>query len=348
MSYHVYITVSAEGRIARFDMDENTGALSPRDDVALPGRPAPVALSPDRRTMHVARRTDNKITSFWIDPASGALTALGTIPIETDPCYMAMDQTGRYLLSAYYLGETAAVHGVGDDGAAVYPPVEWLHTGRGAHCFQTDRSNKFAFVPHIDGNGALNAILQFRFDETTGRITPNDPAQVAQPDFTGPRHFCFHPTRDLVYASNEQGCSVSVYAFDATNGTLEQLQTISTLPDDWSGENKCAQIQITPCGRFLYAPNRGHHSIAEFKVDSETGRLTALGHVAAEPVPRAFSIDPAGKFLLSAGLTSGKLITFSINGDSDDGETGRLTKVATRDIGDEPMWVTIIPAIPAA
>ena len=194
-------------------------------------------------------------------------------------------------------------------------------------------------MPHIDGNGASNAIFQYRFDETTGRITPNDPPLVAQPDFTGPGHFCFHPTRDLVYVSNEQGCGVSVYAFNGSDGTLGHLQTISTLPDDWSGENKCSQIQITPCGRFLYAPNRGHHSIAEFKVDGETGLLTALGHVAAEPVPRAFSVDPAGRFLLSAGLTSGKLITFSINGD-----TGRLTNIATRDIGEEPMWVTIIPA----
>ncbi|MBL4720434.1 MAG: lactonase family protein [Alphaproteobacteria bacterium] len=339
MSYHVYITISGEGRIARFDMDENTGALSPCDDVALPGRPAPIALSPDRSVMHIARRIDNKITSFRIDPVSGDLTELGTIPIEIDPCYMATDKTGRYLLSAYYIGETAAVHAIGDDGAAVYPPIEWLHTGRGAHCFQTDRSNKFAFVPHIDGKGAPNAIFQFRFDETTGRIKPNDPPHVPQADFTGPRHFCFHPEKDIVYVSNEQGCGVSVYDFNTTTGTLSPLQTISTLPEGWTGESKCSQIQVTPCGRFLYAPNRGHDSIAEFRIDAETGLLSVLGHVEAEAVPRVFSIDPAGKFLLSAGLKSGKLITFAIDGDS-----GRLKKIGTRDVGEEPMWVTIIPA----
>jgi 6-phosphogluconolactonase len=339
MAYHVYVTVMGEGRIARFSMDEDTGALAPGVDVPLSGRPAPIALAPDRRTMHIARREANKITSFTIEPGSGDLTELGTIPIDSDPCYMATDRTGRYLFSAYYLAETVAVHGVDDKGAAIYPPIEWMHTGRGAHCFQTDRSNKFAFVPHIDGAGALNEIFQFRFDEAIGKITPNDPPSVLQKVATGPRHFCFHPTKDIVYVSNEQGCGVSVYAFDATAGTLSFQQTISTLPEDWLGVSKCSQIQITPCGRYLYAPNRGHNSIAEFLVGADDGRLSVIGHVAAETVPRAFSIDPVGKFLLSCGLESGRLATYKI-----DGESGKLERTATRHIGKEPMWVTIIPA----
>ncbi|MBT5109167.1 MAG: lactonase family protein [Rhodospirillaceae bacterium] len=339
MTYHVYVTVMGEGRIARFSMDEDTGALTPGVDVALSGRPAPIALSPDRRVMHVARREANKITSYAIESGSGNLTELGTIPIDSDPCYMATDRTGRYLLSAYYLAETAAVHGVDDNGAAIYPPIEWLHTGRGAHCFQTDRSNKFAFVPHIDGNGAPNAIFQFRFDDATGRLIPNDPPRMLQKVATGPRHFCFHPTMDIVYVSNEQGCGVSVYAFDATAGTLGHRQTISTLPEEWLGVSKCSQIQITPCGRYVYAPNRGHNSIAEFAVNDADGLLSAIGHVEAETAPRAFAIDPAGKFLLSAGLESGRLATYRI-----DGGSGRLERIATRDLGESPMWVTIIPA----
>ena len=339
MTYNVFATISGEDRIARFAMDPDSGNLTPRDDVPLSGGPAPVAISPDRQFMHVAQRASNELTSFRIDTEAGGLTPLGTIPLASDPCYMAMDRTGGYLFSAYYLAEKAAVHRVGSDGAAIDPPIEWRDTGRGAHCFQTDRANRFAFVPHIDGNGAPNAIFQFRFDAETGALSPNQPDRFAAPEMLGPRHFCFHPEKDLLYVSNEQGCSVSVLAFDPTAGTLSHLQTLTTLPEGWSGDNKCAQIRLTPCGRYLYAPNRGHDSLAEFAVDPTSGLLTVLGHAAAEPVPRAFEIDPAGRFLLSAGLESGRLAVYRIDGDS-----GRLERIATHEIGAKPMWVTILPA----
>ena len=338
MLYHVYVSVSGEGRIARYRMNARTGALDPQGDVAAPGRPAPIAIDPDRHFLHVARRDDLLIDSFAIDGASGDLRKIGSIPIAVDPCHMAVDRSGRYLLSAYYLGERAAVHAIGGDGAVTDPPVEWRHTGRGAHCLRTDPTNRFAFVPHIDGNGALNAILQFRFDAATGALTPNLPAKVVLEPGVGPRHFCFHPDKDLLYFSNEQGSSVSTYAFEPDSGTLAGLQTVTTLPEGWSGENKCAQLHMTPDGRFLYAPNRGHDSIAQFAVDQDNGLLTPLGQVKAEAVPRSFAIDPAGRFLLSAGLETGRLATYRIGGD------GRLARIATREVGKLPMWVAIISA----
>jgi len=339
MAYHVYVTVSGEGRIARYSMDGATAALTHAGDHAAAGRPAPVAITPDRRFMYVARRDDLLISSYAIDPASGALSELGSIPTETDPCHMSTDRSGRWLLSAHYLGETAAVHRIGEDGCAQQPAVEWRHTGRGAHCFQTDPSNRFAFVPHIEGNGGLNAILQFRFDAASGRLAPNAPPAVKPAGLDGPRHYCFHPSRDVVYVSNEQGCSVSVYDFGREAGTLALRQTISTLPNDWRGKNTCAQINITPDGRYLYAPNRGHDSLAEFAVDADDGGLTALGRAPAEATPRAFAIDPAGRFLLSAGLDSGRLATYRI-----DQASGHLERIATTEVGKAPMWVTILPA----
>ncbi len=339
MSYHVYVTVSGEGRIARFSMDRETGALERRGDVALPGRPAPIALHPDRRVMHVARRDAHLITSLRIDPATGDLTEIGTIPSVEDPCHMSTDRKGRYLLAAYYLSHKVTVHRIGEDGAAIDPPVVFRETAIGAHCFQTDPSNRFVFVPHIAREDAPNAIFQFLFDEKTGQITPNDPPRVAQPDWTGPRHYCFHPAKDIVYFSNEQGCSVSVYALDTKKGTLSPVQTISTLPEGWSGQSKCSQIRMTPDGRFLYAPNRGHNSIAEFAVDPASGLLTALGHAPAEKIPRAFEIDPAGRFLISAGHDTGHLAVYRIKSD-----TGRLDQIARHEVGAVPMWVTIIPA----
>ena len=108
----------------------------------------------------------------------------------------------------------------------------------------------------------------------------------------GPRHFCFHPRLDILYFSDEQGCSVTAYRLDTSSGTLTPFQTVSTLPDDFRETNSCSQIQITPSGKFLYAPNRGHNSIASFAVDEESGRLPATGRVSTEPVPRAFSLAP--------------------------------------------------------
>ena len=136
-----------------------------------------------------------------------------------------------------------------------------------------------------------------------------------------------------MYFSDEQGCSVTAYTLDTTAGTLSPFQTISTLPEGYSDSNTCSQIQIAPSGKFLYAPTRGHNSIASFTVESSTGRLTATGRVPTEPVPRAFSLDPTGSFLFAAGLDSGRLASYQVNPDS-----GQLTPLETYEGGNRPMW----------
>ncbi len=339
MTWHVYVTIAGEGRIARFEMDPATAALTMAEDTTAPGRPAPIAVSPDETRLYVARREALRLESFARDPVSGELTSLGEIAVENDPCFMGMDRRGRFLLSACYLGERAAVHGLDATGALLAPPIEWRHTGRGAHYFETDRSNRYAFVPHIHGAGAANAIFQFLFDEETGQLTPNRPDRAVPAGPDGPRHFCWHPTRELVYSSDEQGCSVTTWAFDAGEGTLRPLATTSTLPAGWEGENTCAQIRLTPDGRFLYAPNRGHDSIACFRIDEASGLPRPNGHAAAEPRPRVFAITPDGRHLLSAGQDSGRLRVFAINQ-----ENGGLDLLDTHEVGADPMWVAVLTA----
>jgi 6-phosphogluconolactonase len=199
---------------------------------------------------------------------------------------------------------------------------------------QTDPTNSYAFVPHIAGNGP-NQIWQFKFDENTGNITPNSPAIVELEEFLGPRHFCFHPSLDVLYFSNEQGCSVSAYALDSDAGTLSAVQTVSTVPEGFSGRNTCSQIQFSPSGQFLYVPNRGHNSIAGFSVDA-SGQLTPIGQVSTEAVPSAFSLDPQGRFIYAAGSETGNLASYRINGD-----TGELTPLETYAVGQRPMNVLI-------
>ena len=340
MAYYVYVSLQEEDRISTFTMDPATGKLEAKGQTPLAGRPAPLAIDPDKRYLFAGRRLagDYGLSSFSIDRSTGGLSHVGNIPLQGDPVHMSTDRQGRFLLSAYYYQQRTAVHAIGADGALTDPPVEWLETDTGAHYVQTDPSNRFALVPHIaeGSHTGPNAIFQFKFDAATGRLTPNSPPRVTPSEPDGPRHLCFHPQKDVVYASNEQGCSVTAYNFDTSQGTLSPFQTVSTLPEGFSGQNSCSQIQITPSGKFLYAPNRGHNSIAGFSVAESDGSLTSIGQVPTETVPRAFSLDPQGNFLYAAGLESGNLASYRVNGG-----TGALEPMEVYPVGRGPMWVLI-------
>jgi 6-phosphogluconolactonase len=148
----------------------------------------------------------------------------------------------------------------------------------------------------------------------------------------------FHPTLPLVYCDNERGSSVTAYAFDEKTGTLTPGRTVSTLPADFTGNNTCADIALTPDARFLYASNRGHDSLAGFMVDEKTGALTPIGQFATEKTPRSFSIDPAGRFVYAAGQGSGKLAAYRL-----DAKSGALERFDTYEVGKEPAWVQAAP-----
>jgi 6-phosphogluconolactonase len=345
MTSSLYVCLQDDNKIAAFTLDADTGQLTPRAEVPAAGGPSVMAISPDRRTLYVGYRTQPAISSFRIDQNSGELTLQGTISQQHAPTFLAPDRIGRYLLCAYYQGGGAAVHPLTADGAVGAPPLGWLATAPGAHAIATDPSNRFAFVPHIarlndnvleppKENPGPNVIMQFRFDAQTGNLTPNSPLRVEQTDRLGPRHYCFHPSRDVVYFSNEQGCSVTAYRLDRAAGTLSAVQTVTTLPGGYTARNTCSQIHLTASGRYLYVGNRGHNSIAGFAVDAGTGQLTSVGHVPTEAVPSAFGLDPAGHFLFAAGTASGRLASYRING-----ETGVLTPLTTYAVGQRPAAV---------
>ena len=194
-----------------------------------------------------------------------------------------------------------AVHPIGDDGSVGGAPVVLLETATGAHAIQTDPTNSYAFVPHIAGNGP-NQIWQFEFDQDL----------------------------DVLYFSNEQGRSVSGYRLDTAAGTLSIFQTITTLPPEGFDErNICSQIQVTGAGRFLYAPNRGHDSIACYTVDTSTGELASNGIVSSEARPNALCLGPGDRYIYSAGQDSGQMAIFSVNPDS-----GSLTLSETVPLGE--------------
>ena len=343
MATYVYVAAQDDNKVSIFTMDEASGALTIAGEETVDGGPSLLAISPDRRTLYAGHREVPEITSHSIDQQTGELTQTGSVTPPGTPAFLSTDRTGRFLLSSYYADGRAAVHPLGDDGSLGGDPTSVVDTAVGAHAMMTDRSNRFAYVPHIARQNdnvleppknieAPNVIYQFRFDQDSGALTANDPAILPQDDMIGPRHFTFHPSLDIVYFSNEQGCSVSSYGIDG-EGRLTPLQTVSTLPAGVSERNTCSQIQFTPDGSLLFAPNRGHNSIAGFSVDAE-GLLTPAGHADTEAVPSAFSLDPSGRFVYAAGSATGQLASYGI-----DAGTGRLTPLGTYAVGARPMWV---------
>ena len=332
MAYYLYVTVAQEDKISIFEMDGESGGLDKRGDFALAGGPGPMAVTADGRFIYVSRRSSRQLSTLAVDAGSGALSLLGTVEEASDSVYVAVDRKDRFVLTSSNGGGRVAVYRIGDDGTVVAPAVEWVETAPGAHSIQTDPSNRFAYVPHITES---NAMHQFMFDEDTGKLTPNEPPRVVPSQMLGPRHFCFHLSQDILYTSDEQGSSVTSYGFDA-QGRLTILQTVSTLAEDFDGENYCAQIRLHPTGKFLYAPNRGHESIACFTVDSNSGELAMIGCVPTEAHTRGFNLDPQGKFLFAAGAESGKMAAYDIDQDS-----GELLPREVHELGAAPMWILI-------
>jgi 6-phosphogluconolactonase len=343
----LYIGLQDENKVAVYAIDAASGALTKRGEVASAG-PSAFALGDGGRMLHVGERGGPAIASFRIAAASGALTPAGSAAQPHAPTFLTPDRSGKFMLVAYYQGAGAAVYRLAADGTVGAASHDWLATDTGAHAIATDPSNRFAFVPHISRvqDNVLeppknipgpNYILQLRFDAEAGRLSPNEPARVAQPDLTGPRHYIFHPRLDLAYFSNEQGSSVTAYRLDRTNGALTPVQTISTLPAGFATRNTCSQIHLTPDARFLYVGNRGHNSIAGFAVDGASGQLSALGQVPTEAVPSAFGLDPDGKFLFAGGTASGRLATYRI-----DSASGALTPLGTQEVGKRPAAVLAV------
>ena len=336
MKRYVYISLTGDNKIAVFTMDGASGKLSHQEDVELHDGPGPMAVHPNKTMLYTALRSSKEVLSLRLDPASGSLSPVGSVSLADGPAMISTDRKGRYLMGAYYGSGAVSVHPIAADGIVGEPPVQWEETAERAHYIEADAANKFVFVPHVEPG---NAIYQFRFDENTGKLTPNEP-HVRAPEGEGPRHFCFHPNQKFIYTANENGSTVTAYHFDNAKGTLSPFQTVSTLPPEGyvPGEepNSCAQIRIAPNGQFLYAPNRGHNSVACFRIDA-AGGLATIGYTPIERHTRGTAMDPEGKFYYTTGARSGRLASFAISQ-----QTGALEPLENFALGESPMWVEIV------
>ena len=331
MTTFVYVTAAGDNLIRAYEID-GSGRLSPVHDIAVDGGPSALASAANGRFLYCSLRASNELAAFRFEQ-DGSLRPFGRKALDADACYVAPDKTDRFLLSAYYNAGKVTVHSLAADGS-VGELVCSVATAARAHCIETDRTNSYAFVPHpLDAN----CLFQFLFDERTGQLTPPAAAStVDAPPGAGPRHFVFSTDQRFVYTSDEDGSSVTAYRFDraATDGALQAFQTLSTLPDEFSGANTCAQIHLHPSGHTLYISNRGHDSIALFAVDRASGALSRRGWQQTEAVPRVFNVDPSGKLLVAAGQGTGKAASYAV-----DSMNGDLTPLYVCEVGEQPMWV---------
>ncbi|WP_437275796.1 lactonase family protein [Sorangium sp. So ce375] len=277
------------------------------------------------------------VSAFRIDPQGGTLAFINRASSKgAGPAHLSTDRAGRFVLAANYGGGTAAVLPVGPDGA-LGQAVSDVSFGRRArsHHAVTDPANRFAFVTNL----GLDTITQLTFDADTGHMEPNDPPALELPARTTPRHLEFHPSGRFAYVINESAGSITTLSYEPSRGTFSALATVSTLPDGVSAEdNACAEVQVSPSGKFVYGSNRGHDSIAIFAVDPERGTLTPAGHASTQGMtPRHFQISPTGKLMLVANQDSNNIVAFHVDDATGALEpTGRVTEVP------EPTYVGIV------
>lgn len=327
----VFISVSKEKRIAVYRLDTSKGTLLFQGDINLSGEPGSLCLDPSHKYLFAALRSTQCIAGMNLDPVSGSLKPIADTPVSDNPVFISTAGQGKYLMLTSYSGNKTAVHPV--NKGIVNPDPTYLSKARvNPHMIKTDPSDRYVLVPNLGGNVIQQFILQ-----EDGSLKANQPAEISVNNKNGPRHFDFHPSMPLFYLINELSSTVMLFKFDEAKGTLSgPFQEISTLPGNFSAKNSCADIHLTPDGKFLYASNRGHNSIAAYKVNRKDGTLRSTGIFPTEKIPRSFAIDPSGKFLISAGEGSGKAALSRIK------TNGALSLLETYEIGKWPVWVITV------
>jgi 6-phosphogluconolactonase len=324
-----------QGAIEALHLDLETGALRPvatTDDVE---HPFFLALSPDRRILYSIHapgqfggEQDELVAAFALEGRTGKLKRLNRQSARgTAACYLDVDATGRTVLVANYTTGSVAALPIHDDGSLGEAASFVQHVGSSvrpdrqsgphAHCFVISPDNRFALAADL----GLDQILVYQLDAATAHLTPARQPFARTLPGAGPRHLVFHPGGDKVYVINELANSISRFDYLADSGMLIERETVATLPDDFTGTSYCADLKITPDGKFLYGTNRGHDSLASYRI-LEDGRLERIGiQPSLGRGPQNLAITPDGNWLLCANMPGNNVVVFRI-----DCETGELTR----------------------
>jgi 6-phosphogluconolactonase len=323
-------TTSKGVYVARFDTE--TGRLGDLTLAAEADNPSFLALSPDRRFLYAVSegagaefngKPSGSVNAYKINPADGRLTAINSAASAgRSPCHVSVTPDGKSVLVANYSSGTVALLPVQPDGGVAAPSSFDQHEGHSVHPGRQKGPYAHSITPSADGRFAFAAdlgtdkIYTYRLENSLVA----GPTVALEPG-SGPRHLALSSGGQRAYVINELANTITTLSVDAASGALTPLQTLSTLPGNFTGKSTTAEIVIHPNGRFVYGSNRGHDSIAIFTVSASTGTLTTAGHVSTQGrTPRNFVISPDGRWLIAANQDSDSLVIFAV-----DPATGALT-----------------------
>jgi len=319
---------AAEG-IYRSVLDTETGELSAPAIAAKAENPSFLEIHPGGKFLYAVSESGRAgtVSAYAIEPDTGNLKLLNNRPSGgSGPCHVNIDQAGKNVLVANYSSGSASVIPIKSDGSLAEPTGFVQHEGSSvnpqrqkgphAHSINVSPDNRFAFVADL----GLDKVMIYKLDVEKGTIAANDPAFAKVKPGAGPRHFTFGADGRYAYVINELAGTVTAFAYEPASGTLTEIQTITTLPNGFTGSSSCAEVRVHPSGKFLYGSNRGHDSIAVYRIDPAKGTLTFVEHERANiKTPRNFNIDPTGRFCLVANQGSDSVVVFRI-----DQKTGAL------------------------
>ncbi|MEI9812970.1 MAG: lactonase family protein [Acidobacteriota bacterium] len=329
-----------------------TGKMAPIGLAAQSVSPSFLAVHPNGKWLYAVNESrryngianSGSVSAFSIDHHGGTLTALNIVPSRgADPCHLTVDRGGHWLFVANYSAGSVSVFPIGPDGALGEAAQIVQHSGETkadpvrqeaphAHSVDISIDNKLLYVSDL----GADQIVVYNFDASTGRLTQRSTAK--QKAGSGPRHIAFSRDHRFLYSFDELTSRIVTFRHDASTGAMDELQSISTLPRGFKGPKSGAEIAVEPSGRFLYASNRGHDSIAIFSIDAEQGLLSSVGRVSTQgKSPRHFAIDPEGKHLIVANQDSSNLVAFKI-----DPDTGGLTPQGEPLYAPEPVCILFV------
>jgi len=349
-----YTTKESKG-IYAFRFDSDNGKLQPLGLAAEIRNPTFLAPHPNGKFLYAIGEVSNfqgqkagSVNAFAVDARTGKLTLLNTVSSQgAGPCHVSVDQTGRCALVANYGGGSVASFPIGPDGKLGEATSFFQHAGSGpnlkrqqgphAHAFTIAPDNRFAMAPDL----GADKVFIYRLDPASAKVTPADPPAVKIIPGSGPRHIAFHPSAKYAYVINELTSTITTFEYDKEKGELQEIQNISTLPEDFTGNSTGAEIFVHRSGRWLIGSNRGHDSLALFEIDRRTGRLALRQHIPTQgKTPRNFNFDPTGKFILAANQDTDNLVVFRF-----DPETGRVTPTGITASVPAPVCIDFVQAM---
>jgi 6-phosphogluconolactonase len=334
-----------------YRFDSATGKVESLGLAAESPEPSFLAVSPNGNFIYAVNETDayngqpaGAVSAFAIQPETGKLTLLNQVSSSDEgPAYIALDRTGKYAMVANYTLGSVAVFPVMADDRLAQPSAFVQHKGSSvnpdrqkgphAHAVAFSPDNRFAVVADL----GLDELLVYPFDAATGKLGM---AQIAKTNpGAGPRHIVFGVNGRFLYLVNEMQSTVVTYSYAAKTGQLRELQTLSTLPKTFSGENTTAEIDTDPSGKFVFVSNRGDDSIAVFAINAKNGTLKLVEIDSTQgKTPRNFVLDPSGKWLFAANEDSGDIVIFHVNL-----ATGHLTSTGEQIQVPSPVCVKFVP-----